>query len=103
MSLAYEIRRLAKAAVAPTLLACTVAYFAYYAIHGERGLFGYFRIVDKIRQVEMALDVRRGKRASSMSPEKPRKVVYTLNLRTAEHLKLSLPPELIEGAAEVFR
>ncbi len=58
MSLAYEIRLLAKAAVAPTLLACTVAYFAYYAIHGERGLFGYFRVADKISQVETALDLR---------------------------------------------
>ncbi len=58
MSLAHQIRRLAKAAVAPTLLAGTVAYFAYYAIQGERGLFGYLRIVDKIGQVETALDSR---------------------------------------------
>ena len=52
---------------------------------------------------EMVVKVRRGRRASSMSPAMPRKVVYTLNLRTAEHLKLRLPPELVEGAAEVFR
>ena len=58
MSLAYEIRRRARAAVAPTLLVCTVGYFAYYAIHGERGLFGYLRIVDRIGQVETALDAR---------------------------------------------
>jgi putative ABC transport system substrate-binding protein len=52
---------------------------------------------------EMALSVRRGKRVSSIEPEEPRKVVYTLNLRTADHLRLSLPPDLVDGAAEVFR
>jgi len=52
---------------------------------------------------EMAVKVLHGKRASSISPAMPRKVVYSLNLRTAEHLKLSLPPELVKGAAEVFR
>lgn len=52
---------------------------------------------------EMAVKVQRGKRVQSLPPAKPRKVVYTLNLKTAEHLKLSLPPELVEGAAEVFR
>ncbi len=49
------LRRRARAAVAPTLLACTVVYFAYYAIQGERGLFGYLRIVENISQVEAAL------------------------------------------------
>lgn len=52
---------------------------------------------------EMVVKVRRGRRASSMSPAMPRKVVYTLNLRTAEHLKLTLPPDLVDGAVEVFR
>lgn len=52
---------------------------------------------------EMAVKVLKGKRASSMPPAMPRKVVYSLNLKTAEHLKLSLPRDLVEGAAEVFR
>ncbi len=52
---------------------------------------------------EMAEKVARGRRPASLPPAKPRKVVYTLNLKTAEHLKLSLPPELVEGAAEVYR
>ena len=62
MSLNFEIRRRAKAAVAPTLLACTVAYFAYFGIYGERGLFGYFRMVERISQVEAALDESTGER-----------------------------------------
>ncbi|MBT8461049.1 MAG: ABC transporter substrate-binding protein, partial [Gemmatimonadetes bacterium] len=52
---------------------------------------------------EMAMKVMQGRRVSTLPPAVPRKVVYALNLRTADHLKLNLPPELIEGAAEVFR
>ena len=52
---------------------------------------------------EMAVKVLKGRRASSIPPARPRKVHYSLNLRTAEHLRLNLPPELVEGAAEVFR
>ncbi len=52
---------------------------------------------------EMAMKVRNGRRAGSLPPAKPRKVVYAVNLKTAEHLKISLPPELVEGAVEVFR
>ncbi len=52
---------------------------------------------------EMAIQVLNGRKASSLPPAIPRKVVYALNLRTAEHLKLNLPQHLIEGAAEVFR
>jgi len=52
---------------------------------------------------EMAVAVHGGRRPSSLPPERPRKVGYVLNLKTAEHLKLRLEPELIDGAAEVFR
>jgi putative ABC transport system substrate-binding protein len=52
---------------------------------------------------EMAVKVLQGIRVSAMPPAMPRKVAYAVNVRTAEHLKLRLPPELIDGAAEVFR
>jgi putative tryptophan/tyrosine transport system substrate-binding protein len=52
---------------------------------------------------EMALKVLSGKRPSTLPPATPRKLVYAVNLKTAEHLKLSLPPALVEGAAELFR
>jgi putative ABC transport system substrate-binding protein len=52
---------------------------------------------------EMALKVLSGTRPSALPPAVPRKVVYAVNLKTAEHLKLSLSPELVEGAAELFR
>lgn len=52
---------------------------------------------------EMAVEIQRGRRPSSIPPAAPRKVVHAVNLRTAEHLKLRLPPDLVDGAAEVFR
>lgn len=52
---------------------------------------------------EMAVEVLNGKKADSMPPVRPRKVVYALNLKTADHLKITLSPELVEGAAEVVR
>lgn len=52
---------------------------------------------------EMVLQVLDGRKPKSLPPAIPRKVTYALNLRTAEHLKLDLSPELIDGAAEVFR
>ncbi len=52
---------------------------------------------------EMALEVLGGQSVSSVPLATPRKVTYSINLRTAEHLKLDLPPELIEGADQVFR
>jgi len=52
---------------------------------------------------EMAVKILQGRSAKSLPPARPRKVVYVLNLRTAEHLKLNLSPDLVDGAAEVFR
>ncbi len=52
---------------------------------------------------EMAVKVVNGRRASSLPPVTPRKLVYSLNLRTAEHLKIRLPPDLVSGARQVFR
>lgn len=52
---------------------------------------------------EMALEVLNGRAASSIPPAKPRKILYAVNVRTAEQLKLRLPPELVAGAAEVYR
>ncbi len=52
---------------------------------------------------EMAVKVLNGRRASSLPPVTPRKLVYSLNLRTAEHLKVHLPPDLVRGAKQVFR
>ncbi|MBM4256658.1 MAG: hypothetical protein FJ147_12275 [Deltaproteobacteria bacterium] len=52
---------------------------------------------------ELALKILRGTPAGTLPPQTPRKVAYALNLKTAEHMKLSLPQPLIDGAQQVFR
>jgi putative ABC transport system substrate-binding protein len=52
---------------------------------------------------EMALRILNGASVKSLPVARPRKVVYVLNLRTAQHLNLNLPPALVDGAAQVFR
>ena len=52
---------------------------------------------------EMVIAVLGGKKTDALPPASPRKVIYSLNLRTAEHLRLEFSTELIEGADQVFR
>lgn len=52
---------------------------------------------------EMLVKVLKGKRPAALPPVTPRKVVYSINLKTAEHLKLRLSPKLVDGAAQLYR
>lgn len=52
---------------------------------------------------EMAVKMLRGTPASALPPSPPRKVFYALNLKTAEHMKMTIPQTLIDGARHVFR
>jgi putative ABC transport system substrate-binding protein len=51
---------------------------------------------------EMALQVLRGTPVSTLRPEAPRKVIYTLNQKTARHMKVDIVETLVRGAREVF-
>ncbi|AWU95099.1 septum formation initiator family protein [Azospirillum ramasamyi] len=46
----------------PALCACVVAYFAYYAIHGDRGLVAMKQIQGEIAQAEEVLTQLRTER-----------------------------------------
>jgi putative ABC transport system substrate-binding protein len=51
---------------------------------------------------EQALQIVHGKRANTLPPVPPRKVMYALNLKTARHMKIDIPQTLIDGAQQVF-
>jgi putative ABC transport system substrate-binding protein len=52
---------------------------------------------------EIAAKILQGTAANTIPPQPPRKVFYALNLKTAEHMKLTIPETLVEGAQQVFR
>ena len=51
---------------------------------------------------EIAFKLLQGTKASSIPPAPPRKVVYSLNLNTAKHMKIKIPEELLRGAQQTF-
>jgi len=52
---------------------------------------------------EIAAKVLQGTRAGSIPPVPPRKITYSVNLKTAQHMKVDLAPSLLEGARQVFQ
>ena len=55
MSLMYEIRRRARAAIVPVFCCCSIIYFGYHAIEGDRGLYAYTRINAEIDRTKVLL------------------------------------------------
>jgi putative ABC transport system substrate-binding protein len=51
---------------------------------------------------DMAASIFKGAPVSSLPPTAPRKVIYSLNLKTAEHMKLEFSDEIVRNAHEVF-
>jgi len=59
--------------------------------------------VDLGRQCgEIALQIFQGTSASAIPPGTPRTVLYTLNQKTARHMKLDIAEALLRGARELF-
>lgn len=51
---------------------------------------------------ELAQKIFGGIPVHKLPVERPRKVTYTINLKTARHMKLEIPASLVRGAHEVF-
>lgn len=51
---------------------------------------------------ELAIRSMRGTPLSGLSPARPRTVRYSLNLRTADHMKLKIPENLTRGAHQIY-
>ena len=52
MAMVREIRRRARQIVPQVLFACTVGYFAYHAVQGERGLLAYMHLEQELQQAK---------------------------------------------------
>ncbi|MGR9052809.1 MAG: ABC transporter substrate-binding protein [Gammaproteobacteria bacterium] len=51
---------------------------------------------------ELIRKILQGMSPKTLPVETPRKIVYTINLKTARHMKLDLPESLIQGAHETY-
>ena len=62
MAMVREIRRRARQIAPQVVFACIAGYFAFHAIHGERGLLAYAQLQQKLEQaraVDAELDDQR--------------------------------------------
>jgi putative ABC transport system substrate-binding protein len=51
---------------------------------------------------EMAIKLLQGQKVSTIQPAYPRKVLYSLNLKTAERMNVELSEELLKGAQNAY-
>lgn len=68
---------------------------AYYALSWDYVDLGQQSAV-------MAQKLLNGTPVSSISPEHPRKVTYTINAKIAEHMNMEIPEDLLKNAKMVF-
>ncbi len=89
MGLIQEMRNRARFVVGPVLGVCAVGYFAYHAVHGDRGLIAWWNIKERVAAADDALVQSRAER------EKLEKRVRLLNPE-------SLDPDMLEERARVM-
>ena len=59
-----ELRARARQGIGPALGICAVVYFAYHAVHGERGLIAWWRLEHEVKTTrKVAADVAARRRA----------------------------------------
>jgi cell division protein FtsB len=64
MALLDELKRRAKDVIGPVLGFCTVGYFAYHSVEGDRGLFALLRLSEQIQEARSHLDELAAERKS---------------------------------------
>ncbi len=55
-----------------------------------------------LQSAELAQEMLAGKKLEDLPPRPPRRVLYTLNLKAAEKIRIDIPQELRDHAAEVY-
>ena len=89
MRLLREIKTRARQATPQVLAACMVAYFAYHALHGDRGFYAWIMLKQERAEVEAT--------AAAVSAERA-KLERRVGLLRREHLD----PDLLEEQAQAI-
>lgn len=51
---------------------------------------------------ELSIKILKGTKANTLAVESPRRILYSLNLKTADHMKLEFSPSVVKNAQQVF-
>ena len=89
MGLMQEIRARARYVIGPVLGICAVGYFAFHAVHGDRGLIAWWNIKQRVSAAKQALAVTQGERE-------------TLERRVRLMEPRTLDPDMIEERARLM-
>jgi cell division protein FtsB len=89
MGLVFELRSRARHVVGPVLGICAVAYFAYHAVQGDRGLLAWLNLKQRAEVARVELDEITAQR---------RILAHRVSLLHPE----SLDPDLLEERARVM-
>ena len=99
MALLDELKRRARDVIGPVLGFCTVGYFVYHSVEGDRGLFALLRMSEQIQEARAQLDEltaeRKGLelRVSNLRPE--HLDADMLDERARKILNLARPDEIV--------
>ena len=63
MGLFYDIRFRVRHMIGPLIGICSIAYFGFHVVHGERGLLTYWRLTQLIAETQPVLDEAKQQRA----------------------------------------
>jgi len=89
MAVLHELRRRARQIAPPVLGACLVAYFAYHAVQGERGIIAWLVLNQQIREAETVAAAGAAERAA-------------LERRVALLGPAGLDPDLLDERARIM-
>jgi len=89
MRLLREIKNRARQATPQVLAACMMAYFAYHALHGDRGFYAWIMLKQERAQAVVTADAVAEQRGE---------LEHRVNLLRSEHLD----PDLLEERAQAI-
>ena len=89
MRVLREIKTRARQAMPQVLAACMVAYFAYHALHGDRGFYAWIMLKQEKVQAEAT--------AAAVAAERS-ELAHRVSLLRREHLD----PDLLEERAQAI-
>lgn len=99
MALLDELKRRARDVIGPVLGFCTVGYFVYHSVEGDRGLFALLRLSEQIQEARAQLDELTAERktlelrVSNLRPE--HLDADMLDERARSVLNLARPDEIV--------